>query len=46
MEEVGSPIGPDYIKPVLVEQADPGHRQVIEVVEIDGTYCPPAIWLY
>lgn len=35
-EQVGSPIGPDYIEPVLVEDASPGHRQVIEVLEING----------
>jgi hypothetical protein len=36
MEEVGSPIGPDYINPILITHADPGHRQVIEIVERDG----------
>lgn len=36
MEEVGSPIGPDYINPILIAQADPGHRQVIEIVRRDG----------
>jgi hypothetical protein len=36
MEEVGSPIGPDYINPIPITHADPGHRQVIEIVERDG----------
>jgi hypothetical protein len=36
MKEVGSPIGADYINPILVTQADPGNKQVIEVVEHDG----------
>jgi ABC-type multidrug transport system permease subunit len=36
MQEVGSPIGPDYIQPILIPQADPGYRQVIEVIELDG----------
>jgi ABC-type multidrug transport system permease subunit len=35
MEEVGSPIGPDYINPVLISRAEPGYRQVIEIVEQD-----------
>jgi ABC-type multidrug transport system permease subunit len=32
MKEVGSPIGAGYINPILVDQADPGDRQVIEVI--------------
>jgi ABC-type multidrug transport system permease subunit len=36
MEKVGSPIGPNYINPILIAQADSGHRQVIEVVHMDG----------
>jgi hypothetical protein len=32
MKEVGSPIGADYINPILLPQADSGHRQVIEIV--------------
>ena len=36
MEEVGSPIGPDYINPILISQADPGYRQVIEIVDLGG----------
>ena len=36
MEQVRSPIGPDYIDPILVEQAVPGHRQVIEILSKDG----------
>jgi hypothetical protein len=36
MEKVGSPIGPDYINPILIHQADPAHRQVIEVVSLNG----------
>jgi ABC-type multidrug transport system permease subunit len=35
-EEVRSPIGPDYIDPILVDDASPGHRQVIEIVTIKG----------
>ncbi len=35
MGEVGSPIGPDYINPILIPQADPGYRQVIEIVDLD-----------
>ncbi|MBN1305840.1 MAG: ABC transporter permease [Anaerolineales bacterium] len=35
MDQVGSPIGPNYIHPVLVAEADPGHRQVIELVNQD-----------
>jgi len=35
MKDVGSPIGPDYINPILIAQADPGHRQVIEIVDLD-----------
>ena len=34
--EVKSPIGPVYINLILVPNADPGHRQVIEVVDLDG----------
>jgi hypothetical protein len=44
MEGVGSPIGPKYIEPILVPEADPGHRQVIEVVELDGV--PTAVQRY
>ncbi|MCJ7715409.1 MAG: ABC transporter permease [Anaerolineales bacterium] len=36
MEEVGSPIGPDYIQTILVDQPDPIHRQVIEIVHLNG----------
>ncbi|MGD2155643.1 MAG: hypothetical protein PVG14_05005 [Anaerolineales bacterium] len=36
MQKVGSPIGPNYINPILISQADPGHRQVIEVINVDG----------
>ncbi len=35
VEEVGSPIGLDYIEPVLVDDAAPGYRQVVEILEID-----------
>lgn len=39
MEEVGSPIGPDYIHPVLVEVDQPlGLRQVITVEEREGQF--------
>jgi ABC-type transport system involved in multi-copper enzyme maturation permease subunit len=34
MEEVGSPIGPDYINPILITQVEPGYRQVVEVVQL------------
>jgi ABC-type multidrug transport system permease subunit len=44
MEEVVSPIGLDYINPILVAQADSGSRQVIEVVDIDGI--PAALQRY
>jgi hypothetical protein len=44
MQEVGSPIGPNYIHPILIPQADPGHRQVIEVIEIAGQ--PTALQRY
>lgn len=44
MDKVGSPIGPDYIHTHLVEQADAGHRQVIEVVDINGQ--PTALQRY
>jgi ABC-type transport system involved in multi-copper enzyme maturation permease subunit len=44
MEAVGSPIGPDYINPILVSEADPGHRQVVEVIEVDGV--PTALQRY
>jgi len=43
-KEVGSPIGPDYIEPILVEEASPGHRQVIEIIEVDGK--PTALQRY
>jgi ABC-type multidrug transport system permease subunit len=44
MHEVGSPIGPQYIDPILVPQADPGHRQVIEIMEVDDV--PTALQRY
>ena len=44
VEEVGSPIGPDYIEPVLVDDATPGYRQVVEILEIDGK--PTALQQY
>ncbi len=44
MRAVGSPIGPDYINPVLVSNADPGYRQVIEIVDQDGV--PTALQRY
>lgn len=44
MEEVGSPIGPRYINPILISQANPGHRQVIEIVYPDGV--PTALQRY
>jgi len=44
LEEVGSPIGPDYINPILVPKSDPGHRQVIEIVGINGE--PTALQRY
>lgn len=36
MEEVGSPIGPNYINPILITEADTDHRQVIDIVYLDG----------
>ena len=36
MEEVGSPIGPDYINPIEIDQVDMGYRQVIEISEENG----------
>jgi hypothetical protein len=37
MEQVGSPIGVDYINPVLIEATEPeGLRQVVSVEEWDG----------
>ena len=36
VEVVGSPIGPDYIEPILVDDPLPGYRQVIEIKNIDG----------
>jgi hypothetical protein len=36
VEDVKSPIGPDYIEPILVDEVSPGHRQVVEIIEIDG----------
>ena len=44
MEEVGSPIGPDYINPILISEADPGHRQVVEVLDVNGV--PTALQRY
>jgi len=44
MEEVGSPIGPDYINPITITHADPGHRQAIEILERDGM--PAALQRY
>jgi hypothetical protein len=36
MRQVSSPIGPDYIHTILTPEADPGYRQVIEVIVRDG----------
>lgn len=44
MDAVGSPIGPDYINTIIIEQVDPGYHQVIEVVNLDGT--PSALQHY
>jgi hypothetical protein len=44
MEQIKSPIGPDYINPILVTQSDPGAKQVIEITDIDGT--PTALQHY
>ena len=44
MEEVGSPIGPAYINPILIAEADPGQSQVIEVVQLDAI--PTALQRY
>jgi ABC-type multidrug transport system permease subunit len=35
MEQVGSPIGPDYVNPIMLEEVEDGHRQVIEIVQAD-----------
>jgi ABC-type multidrug transport system permease subunit len=35
VEEVGSPIGPDYIETIIAKDPSPGHRQVIEIVELN-----------
>jgi hypothetical protein len=44
VEEVRSPIGPDYIDPIMVNDALPGYRQVVEIIEIDGK--PTALQRY
>lgn len=44
MGEVGSPIGPNYIKPILIPQTDPALRQVIQVVSFNGN--PTALQRY
>ena len=44
MEQVGSPIGPDYVNPILLEQVEAGHRQVIDVVQVDDR--PVAVQRY
>jgi ABC-type transport system involved in multi-copper enzyme maturation permease subunit len=44
MEEVSSPIGPNYINPIEVPQADTTHRQVIEVVSLNDA--PTALQRY
>jgi ABC-type transport system involved in multi-copper enzyme maturation permease subunit len=44
MDQVGSPIGPDYINSILISETDPGHRQVVEVVEVGGI--PAAVQRY
>jgi hypothetical protein len=36
MKSVGSPIGPDYIDPILVNQRPKEYLQVIEIVELAG----------
>lgn len=36
VEEVRSPIGPDYIDPILVDDSSPGHRQVVEITTVEG----------
>lgn len=44
MESVGSPIGPDYINPIVVNQRPEEYSQVIEIVELDGQ--PTAVQHY
>ena len=44
MKQVGSPIGANYINPILVDTAEPGSRQVIEIVIQDEA--PVAIQKY
>ena len=44
VEVVGSPIGPDYIEPILVDDPSPGYRQVVEIKNINGR--PTAIQQY
>ncbi|MBN2045608.1 MAG: ABC transporter permease [Anaerolineales bacterium] len=44
MEAVGSPIGPDYILPIVVDQVETGRRQMIEVTEENGK--PTAVQRY
>ncbi|MFN2144585.1 MAG: ABC transporter permease [Anaerolineales bacterium] len=44
MEQVGSPIGMAYIEPILLETAETGFRQVIEVEE--GAGVPVAVQRY
>ncbi len=44
MEKVGSPIGPDYINPILIPETDSGYRQVIDADYVNGV--PTAIQRY
>lgn len=44
VEEVGSPIGPDYIEPILADDASPGYRQIVEIIKTDGK--PTALQRY
>ena len=44
VDEVESPIGPDYIEPILIDDPSPGFRQVVEIIETDGN--PIALQTY
>jgi len=44
MKEVGSPIGPDYINPIIIAEADSEHAQMVEIIDIEGK--PTALQRY
>jgi hypothetical protein len=37
MHEVGSPIGADYINPIILDQPADGYRQIIEITQINDS---------